>query len=112
MLLKIVEYIFIIVCFLLLFALIMNKIYFVNIKDNLKKSDYIAGIAILIAVYFLSAILVSIFIPNVYSKLGMVLFAFSPFIIGKLATYEKEKFFTAIQIIFVIASSFFVILLG
>lgn len=112
MLLKIAECVFIVICFLFVFSLILNKIYIVNLKDNLKKSDYVASIALLLAIYVLSAIMVCIFIPNVHKKTVMMLFALSPFIIGKLATYEKEKFYTAIQIICIITSFIFVIILG
>ena len=112
MLLRIIEYIFIIIGFLFAISLILNKIYIANLKDNLKKSDYIAGIAILLAMYVVSAIIVGVYIPTIYKKLVMTIFGLSPFIIGKLATYEKEKFYTIIQITCIITSLVFVILLG
>lgn len=112
MLLKVLEIIFIVIAGLFGLALIINKTYIVNLKDNLKKSDYVAYIAMLLAIYVVSAIAVGLLIPNIYKKFVMILFGLSPFIIGRLATYEKEKFYTAIQFICVILSSVFVILLG
>ena len=112
MLLKIVEGIFIISAVLFGFSLIINKVYVVKLKDNLKKSDYVAGIAILLAMYVILSLVLGILIPSVYKKSVMLLFALSPFIIGKLATYEKEKIYTAIQILSVFISVLFVILFG
>ncbi len=112
MLLKVSENIFIIFAVLFGLALIINKIYIVKLKDNLKKSDYIAGIALLLAMYVVLSLIVGILIPTIYKKASMILFALSPFIIGKLATYEKEKIYAVIQILSVFISVFFVIIFG
>lgn len=75
----------------------------------MKKSDYVAGIALLFALYVLSALITAILIPNIYCKIVMILFALSPFIIGKMATYEKEKIYTVFQILSILASGIFVL---
>jgi len=109
MLLKIAEFIFIVISLLLGSALIINKTYICHVQDNMKKSDYVAGIALLFALYILSGFCLAIFVPGIYCKIIMMLFALSPFIIGRIATYEKEKFYTFVQILSVWVSCIFMI---
>ena len=58
----------------------------------------------LFVIYIISALILAIFIPGIINKAAIVFFGLSPFIIGRLATYEKEKIYSLIQIIFVIIS--------
>ena len=109
MLLKYLGYIFIIVGSLLCLSLIVNKVYICKIKDNIKKSNYVAGIAGLLALYIIFAFIISIFIPQYYNKILMLLFALSPFIIGKFASYEKELLYTSIQFICVLLSTIYIL---
>ena len=110
MLLKIFEYIFIASGILFCIFLIMHKAYVSKLNDNMKKSDYVACLAVLLSIYILSAVITGVMIPDWYKKVLMLLFAISPFIIGKIATYEKEKMYTGIQIISIVISAAFVLI--
>ena len=100
MLLKISEYFFLITSVLLIFSIIIFKLVILRIvKDNLKLSKYVAFISAMIFLYFISGITAAIFIPGVIKKIVLLSAAFSPFVIGKLATYKTEKIFTILQIL-------------
>lgn len=109
MLLRILEYTFIVIGILFCLALIFNKTYICKIKDNIKKSNYVAGIAGLLVLYIILAFITGILIPGVYNKIIMILFAISPFIIGKFATYDKEIVFTSIQFLCALISVIYII---
>ena len=74
----------------------------------MKASHFVALMAIFMALYIVSGIILAFFIPNVLSKALILLFALSPFIIGKLATYKHEKIYSLIQIICVLISVVFI----
>lgn len=108
MLLKYFEYIFITLGSFLCLGLIVHKVYFCKIKDNIKKSNFVVIIAGLLTFYIISAMVLALYIPNYYNKIIMFLFAIAPFIIGKYATFEKEPFYTFLQLICVLSSVIFV----
>ena len=110
MLLKIFLISFVLFGILFVLSVIINKIYVKNLKDNMKISDYIAFLAICLALYIISAIFAVFFIHPLKYKLVMAFFAILPFIVGKLATYKYEWLFTLIQIISVCLSILFVLL--
>ena len=93
-------------------GIVWALIYYVlkNLKHNMKISDYIAFLAICLALYIISAIFAVFFIHPLKYKLVMAFFAILPFIVGKLATYKYEWLFTLIQIISVCLSILFVLL--
>lgn len=112
MLLNYLEYIFISIGILLCTALILNKTHFCKLTNNIQKSNCVAAIGGLLTFYVIFAMIIAFFIPNVYDKLVMFIFAISPFIIGKFATYEKEPLFTIIQFFCVLISVIYVIKLN
>ena len=72
-------------------------------------SDYAATIAGFLGVYvILSLILIAIY-PSIYAKLIIFGFAITPFIIGILATYHTEKYYTVLQVILLLISAGFVL---
>ena len=91
---------------LLLAALLIFREKIVSkIGDNLKISGFVSSIAACMLAYVLIALLF-LFAPIVfYTKLLMLFFAASPFIIGKFVTYEKVKTFTILQILLAIVST-------
>lgn len=93
---------------LFILSIILHKLYISKQKDMMKASNFIASMAIFIGLYILSGILLCLFVQPIIYKLIMLLFALSPFIIGKLATYEKEKIYSLIQIFCVLISILFV----
>ncbi len=90
-------------------SVILHKKYFSKLKDNSKISDYVALIALFLVFYILFGLLIFIFEKSILYKTIMLIFSSSPFILGKIATYEKEKLFTLIQFIAIILSVIFVL---
>ncbi|MCI1273224.1 MAG: hypothetical protein LKG27_02180 [Clostridiaceae bacterium] len=109
MLLIVLKYLFIAIGSLLAILITCGKLFVFKLKDNILVSNYTASIAGGFFLYAISAISLIIFAPNLIDKMLMLMFGLSPFIIGNLATYEKENVFTVIQIITAIASVIFVI---
>ena len=78
-------------------------------KDFVKQSGFVALIGGTFIVYVLCGLGISVFLPGLIKKIIMIIFAISPFIIGKLVSYEKLKFYSIIQILCVILSVVYVI---
>lgn len=108
MLLKYLEYIFLITSILLCITLVLNKTYFCKLRDNITKSNFVVILAILLACYIVFAFSTGIFIPNILNKLIMFIFAVSPFVIGEFATYQKEPLFTSVQFTSVLLSVIYI----
>lgn len=76
-----------------------------KIKNNLKLSDLMGWFALNFGLYILCALIFSIysFVKFGFIKGGiMLLFAISPFILGKFATYKTKYIFTIIQFLCII----------
>ncbi len=93
---------------LFVLTIIIHKLFISKQKDMMKASNFIACMASFMAIYVLSGIILTFAEPKLTHKLIILLFALSPFIIGKLATYEKEKIYSFIQILCVLISILFV----
>ena len=98
MYLEILKTLFIITGIFLVVLLSLRKYISAKINDNLKVSAFISVIAGFLLLYVILAVLLAIIVPNIILKIFMVFFAASPFIIGRLATYEKIKIYGFIQI--------------
>ena len=111
MYLMISKYIFVSISILLtiLFSL---RTFLPNLfKDSKKNSPFMALLAGLFITYILSGLFLCALIPTLKYKLIMLIFTLSPFIIGKLVTYKKLKFYSIFQIFCVILSMVFIILI-
>jgi len=78
-----------------------------KIKDNVKLSDIMGKIALEFGIYTLIAFIFAVWaFLNLEIKQGIImsLFALSPFIIGRLATYHTKHIFTGIQFLVIILS--------
>ena len=84
---------------LFVLSIIIHKLFVSKIKDAMKISNFIALMAIFMALYIIFGIVLAFRYNPIY-----IIFALSPFIIGKLATYQKEKIYSIIQIICVLIS--------
>ena len=104
MYLKILEILFIIAGILLGVLLSLRTFISSKLKDNLKISSFISFIGGILLFYIILAVLLAIFESNGIYRAMMAFFAVSPFLIGKLATYEKIKIYSIIQIVLVIIS--------
>lgn len=111
MCLEVCKWLFIINSVLLLIMLSF-RIFFPKVfENNNKLSPVIAFIAVLMLLYMLLGLVITIMIPAIEYKLIMFLFTISPFIIGKIVTYKKLKFYSIIQLFCVILSVGFLLII-
>ena len=94
----------------ILFAalIILHKQFTKRVKDNIQVSNFVATIAFSLVIYIVCAIFAALFIPSIKYKILMIIFALSPFIIGKFATYEKIRLYSFAQITIMIVSAIIV----
>jgi hypothetical protein len=104
MLKQIFEYIYILTGVLFALSIIYGKMFVFKKKDATYVSDYCASIAVFTTAYVIFSLVNIILMPTMLDKLFMLLFGASPFLLGFLATYHTEKYFTAIQILVICAS--------
>lgn len=96
--------IFIIISIIFVLLLSLRNYISYKIKDNQKISAFISLIAGFLLLYVIFAIILSVLLPDIFKKLLMIFFGFSPFLIGYFATYEKVRFFGFLQIILAVIS--------
>ena len=104
------ETMFIFIAGLLVFILSLYKLFICKLKRTSKTSLYISFMTGILLIYILSAVLLVIFEPEIWSKIIILIFGLSPFIIGRLATYEKENMYSWIQIGTITLGIFYVLL--
>lgn len=105
------KYIFILFAFILAFMIMLYKIYIQKQKRTSKTAEYLSVLTWAFALYIISAVILAIFIQGGVNKAVVAIFALSPFIIGKFATYEKESFYSLIQVTCAIISGVYVFLI-
>ncbi len=93
---------------LFILSIIIHKLYISKQKDIMKASHFVAGMAIFMGIYILSGIVLSFSVKGIINKLIILLFALSPFIIGRFATYKYVKIYSLIQIICILISIFYI----
>ena len=92
--------------------LLAFRVFFPNVlKNNNKLSPVMALLGGLFVFYILIGVMLIFILPLLVYKIIMLFFVFSPFIIGKLVTYQKLKIYSIIQILCVILSLVFVIII-
>ncbi len=104
MLIGAIKILFIVAAILLSILIIIHKQYTSKVKDNVKISNFVAVIGFSLVAYIICAIIIGIFYGGLIYRILMFLFAICPFIIGKMATYQKVKLYSSIQIIVMLAS--------
>lgn len=108
MLLNIVNVLIIVFACAFCFCVAINKMFTKKLRqDGEKYSDFIATMSFFLAFYVIFTILDCFLIYDIKNKLIMLLFAISPFIIGKVATYEQEKMYSILQLTIILYSAFF-----
>lgn len=110
MLALIFKYLFVINAIILCSMIVYGKLFVFKKKKPQYVSDYCATLAIFFAAYSLLSIAMAWFLPGTNAKLLMLGFAVSPFLIGLLASYHTEKYYTVIQIILIASSAAYVLL--
>ena len=111
MLLTILKSAFYLVSSLLVITFGLRVMFENAFRSNNKLSPIVAAIGALFMFYILNALLLALVLPSVKQMSVMLIFALFPFIIGKLVTYKKLKLYSFIQILCVILSMIFVLLL-
>ena len=101
---------FLAISILLVLLLLVYKLHICKLKRTSRTSLYISVIAGVLLLYILCGMIFPLFVSGALNKMVIFLFAISPFIIGKFATYEKEKIFSYIQILTVAFSAFYVLI--
>ena len=96
--------IFIIFAFLLFSLLSIYKLFVSKQKRTEKTALFVTFVGAILLLYVLSGVLYGIFAPTLINKAVIVIFAVSPFIIGKFATYEKENYYSFLQIFCIVLS--------
>ena len=102
--------IFLIASLLLFLFLFVYKVYICKLKRTPKISAFVSAIGGVLLFYILSSFVYGIFVVGIVNKIILFLLTLSPFVIGKFATYEKERLYSCIQI-FVVAFGFFYVLI-
>ena len=110
MLALIFKYLFVINAIILGSMIIYGKLFVFKKKKPQFVSDYCATLAGSIGAYSLLSIAMAWFLPETNAKLLMLGFAVSPFLIGLLASYHTEKYYTLIQILVIALSTAYVLL--
>jgi hypothetical protein len=108
MLLKILEYVFVVESFLFAIALIMNKMLVSKITDNAKMTQFVIVLGSLLLVYIVLALSIGILSSKTAVNIVMVPLGLSPFVIGKISTYKTEGIYTTIQILCIILGGIFI----
>ena len=80
-------------------------------KNNSKLSPVMALLGGLLVFYILVGVVLICIFSSLLNKAIMLIFVLSPFIIGKFVTYEKLKIYSIIQLLCVILSLVFVIMI-
>lgn|SRR5574344_404114 len=104
------KHIFEAIALILMSFIIVGKFWVFKIKNIMISSNFVAAIAALFGIYSLLCLLLMFSTPDLKIKLIMLVFGSSPFLIGKMATYKLETFFTVCQVLFVFLSLAFVVL--
>lgn len=102
--LKFLEIIFGFSSLMLILLMVLREMGITKHLSPMRASDYISSMVAFLFVYIMFAFLLAIFTPFGLNKIIFALFGVSPFIIGKLVTYQKVKKYSILQIFCVILS--------
>ena len=94
-----------------LFLILFSIRAFCKFKDAGKLSAFVSVIAMFLLLYVVFAVALAVFVPSLIHKILLIIFASAPFLIGKIVTYKKLKLYSIIQILCVILSLGFIILI-
>lgn len=101
--------IFISISTLLILTIATGKFFIFNCKNSKHLTQCGLIMAILFALYSICALLLTFFTGRISYKIILILFAISPYIIGKLTTYKSLNLSTIIQLLILLTGMFYVI---
>ena len=97
-----------IICAVVFFSLMCLYKLFISRQERTEKTAiFVSFMGASLLLYVISGFLFGIFAPTIINKFVIVLFALSPFIIGKFATYEKENYYAFLQIFCILLSTIY-----
>ena len=108
MYLKIMEFGFLGIALILTFLLFIRELGITKKLSPMRASDFVSSIAGFMFFYVILAFLLAIFVKGMQVKFTMALFGIMPFVIGKIVTYKKVRFYSIIQIVCIITSIVYV----
>ena len=111
MYLMITKYVFIFASILLTILFSLRSFIPDLFKDSKKSSPFMACLGGIFFAYVILGLMLCVLIPAFKYKIIMLVFTLSPFIIGKLVTYKKLKFYSIVQLLCVIFSVVFILLI-
>ena len=99
---------FIIISLLAASTIVIGKLFIFGRQKPVIVGNYAASVGAILGLYSILAI--AMMTQGGYlDKLVMLIFALSPYLIGKIVTYRSIKLFTLMQIILLMLSALFVI---
>ena len=96
---------FVSICAILFVLIVYGKLCVFHKKQAAFVSDYTSSIAMFITLYVITALVGLVVFPSIIKKLIFLGFAVSPFVIGGVAKYETEKYFTVLQLFVFVLSA-------
>ncbi|MBR1776740.1 hypothetical protein IJ750_06695 [bacterium] len=104
------EWLFITISAILTLFLISYKTYICKLERTPAISVFVSAITGTMLLYVLSAAVLTVTITGIFNKLIILSLGLSPFIIGKMATYEKENLYCYIQILIIVFGIIYLLL--
>jgi len=111
MCLRILTYTFVLISILFVTHFITLMFGITKKMEPMHASSYVSFSAATLLMYLINAGLILLMAPLVSTKIIMAVFILLPFIIGKFAIYPNLKFFSVFQILCVIMSGVYVLII-
>ena len=111
MLVMISKFLYLLTALVFVSMIIYGKLFVFKKKKPQFVSDYCATMAGFLGVYTILSLTLVWLIPDMLGKSVILGFAVAPFIIGLLATYHTEKYYTAFQVILLLLSMTYIVTL-
>ena len=99
---------YILLTFATVMMIVCGKLFIFRKKSAQFVSDYCATLAALFGFYAVLSLIFVFIYPDMAGKSVMSAIALSPFVIGLLASYRTEKYFTCLQVIILLFSIYYV----
>ena len=109
MLMTVVKYLFVLNALIFATMIVYGKLFVFRKKHPSFVSDYCATMAGFLAAYVIFSLALVWLFPYPDAKLVMLAFAVSPFLLGLLATYNTEKYYTVFQVFLLLVSVAYVV---
>ena len=104
-----VKYLFVLIALIFATMIVYGKLFVFRKKHPSFVSDYCATMACFLGAYVILSLALVWLFPYPDAKLVMLGFAVSPFLLGLLATYDTEKYYTAFQVFLLLTSVAYVV---